>query len=110
MMSSGLKNSTIPTLILMQIKRKHFPDLIPDNEEVFLSHLTGVLEAVDELACLQITKMPSAYQFRIAPSVPKYSNPLLKELLKFHNLYGIQLNLSKSIKASGTLAFEINLS
>jgi len=94
----------------MQVKRKHFPDVLSDNEEVFLSHLQGVLESVDELSCLQITKLPNSYHFRIAPSIPLYNIPLLKEVLKFHNMYGIQLNLSKSIKSSGSLAFEITLS
>lgn len=91
----------------MQINKKHFPDILPDNEEVFLSHLIGILESIDELACLQITKSPKSYHFRIAPSVPMYNDPLLKEILKFHNIYGIQLNISKSIKSTGTLAFEI---
>lgn len=93
----------------MKINRKHFPEVLPDNEEVFLAHLQGVLESIDELAVLQITKLPKSYHFRIAPSTPQYNNPLLKEILKFHNLYGIQLDISKSIKTTGTLAFEINL-
>jgi len=93
----------------MVINRKFFPEIIPDNEEVFLAHLQGVLESIDELATLQITKLPKSYHFRIAPSTPQYINPVLTEMLKFHNLYGIHLNLSKSIKSSGTLAFEIAL-
>lgn len=92
----------------MQVNRRYFPDLLPDNEEVFLSHLQGIIESVDELSCLQITKLTGAYHFRVAPSVPKYNNLLLKEVLKFHNLYGIKLKLSKSIKSSGTLVFEID--
>ena len=93
----------------MQINRKHFPDILPDNEEIFLSHLQGVIESIDELCCLQITKLPGSYHFRIAPSVPMYNNLLLKEILKFHNMYSIKLDISKSIKSSGTLAFEIKL-
>ena len=91
----------------MEIHRKHFPEVLSDNEEVFLSHLTGVLESVDELATLQVTKLSSAYQFRIAPSTPLYSEPLLKEVLDFHNRFGIRLNISKSIKTTGAIGFEI---
>jgi len=92
----------------MIVYRKHFPENLPDNEEVFLAHLQGVLEAIDELSHLQITKMSESYHFRIAPSIPMYTEPLLKEVLTFHNVFGIKLNLSKSIKTSGSLDFEIN--
>lgn len=91
----------------MQISRKFFPKILPDNEEIYFEHLQGLIDSVDELSTLQITKLPSSYNFRLAPSLPKYNQMLLKEILKFHNMFGIQLNLSKSIKSSGTLNFEI---
>jgi len=34
---------------------------------------------------------------------------LLEEILKFHNMFHIKLNMSKSIKSSATITFEINL-
>jgi hypothetical protein len=34
---------------------------------------------------------------------------LLEEILKFHNILNIKLNLSKSIKTSATIVFEIEL-
>jgi hypothetical protein len=34
---------------------------------------------------------------------------LLEEILKFHNMFRIKLDLSKSIKSSGTIVFEITL-
>ena len=80
-----------------------------DNEIAYFAHLEGILSSVDELATLEITKNPKAYHFRLAPSVPKYTEMLLQELLKFHNLFQIHLNLSKSIKSSATITFEINL-
>jgi len=80
-----------------------------DNEIAYFAHLEGILSSVDELATLEITKNPNAYHFRLAPSVPKYTEMLLEELLKFHNLFQIHLNLSKSIKSSATITFEINL-
>ena len=93
----------------MQVSRRFFPEILLDNEEVYINHLTGVIESVDELANLEITKTPAAYHFRLAPSLPKYNNMLLEEILKFHNLFGIRLDLSKSIKTSNTLNFSIIL-
>lgn len=80
-----------------------------DNEMSYFAHLEGLIDSVDELSTMEITKKPNAYQFRIATSVPKYNNMLIEELLKFHNMFNIKLNMSKSIKTSATIVFEINL-
>jgi len=93
----------------MQINTKFFPQVLQDNETAYFAHLTGLLEAIDELATLEITKNPNSLNFRLAPSLPKYNSLLLEELLKFHNLLQIKLNLSKSIKSSATIVFEIEL-
>ena len=93
----------------MTINKKFFPEVMPDNEMAYFAHLEGILSAIDELASLEITKNPHSYHFRLAPSVPKYNEMLLQELLKFHNVFGIKLTLSKSIKSSATIVFEINL-
>lgn len=84
-------------------------DILPDNEAVYFSLLQGVIESVDELCSLQVTKMSNCYHFRIATSLPKYNEMLLQEILKLHNMFGIKLDLSKSIKSSATLAFDINI-
>jgi hypothetical protein len=93
----------------MIVNRRFFPSILLDNEEVYFAHLEGVLSSVDELASLEITKAPNAYHFRLAPSLPKYSEMLLQEILKLHNVFQIRLTLSKSIKTSGVIAFEIEL-
>jgi len=93
----------------MQINRKHFPKVMQDNDEVFLAHLEGVISSVDELCSLEITKNTDSYRFRIAASLPKYNNMLIEEILKFCNLFHIRLNMSKSIKTSSVISFEINL-
>ncbi len=93
----------------MQINRRFFPEVLPDNEITYFAHLEGVISAVDELSTLEITKNPYSYHFRLAPSLPKYNEMLLQEILKFHNMFQIKLNLSKSIKSSATIVFEINL-
>ena len=93
----------------MTISKRFFPEVMPDNEMAYFAHLEGVISSVDELSTLEITKNPYSYHFRLAPSLPKYNEMLLEEILKLHNLFHIKLNLSKSIKSSATITFEINL-
>lgn len=93
----------------MQINKKFFPEVMQDNELAYFAHLEGIIASVDELSILEITKNPNSYHFRLAASVPKYNEMLLEELLKFHNMFHIKLDLSKSIKSSATITFEISL-
>jgi hypothetical protein len=93
----------------MQINKKFFPQVMQDNELAYFAHLEGIISSVDELSTLEITKNPNSYHFRLAPSLPMYNELLLEEILKFHNMFKIRLNLSKSIKSSATITFEINL-
>jgi hypothetical protein len=93
----------------MDINKKFFPEVMQDNELAYFAHLEGILSAVDELATLEITKNPHSYHFRLAPSLPMYTEMLLEELLRFHNMLQIRLILSKSIKSSAVINFEINL-
>jgi len=93
----------------MQVQTKFFPQVMPDNELAYLAHLQGIIDSVDELSTLEITKNPNSYHFRLAPSLPMYNDMLLEELLKFHNMLQIQLNLSKSIKSSATIVFNISI-
>ena len=93
----------------MTISKKFFPEVMADNEIAYFAHLEGILSSVDELATLEITKNPYSYHFRLAPSLPKYNDMLLEEILKLHNIFQIKLKLSKSIKSSATIAFEIDL-
>jgi hypothetical protein len=93
----------------MQINKKFFPVVMLDNEEIYFAHLEGIIDSIDELAIMEITKTPTSYHFRLAPSLPKYNPMLLEEILKFHNMFHIKLDLSKSIKASATINFQIVL-
>jgi hypothetical protein len=93
----------------MQINKKFFPEVMQDNEIAYFAHLEGIISSVDELSTLEITKNPNSYHFRLAPSLPKYNEMLLEELLKFHNMFQIRLSLSKSIKSSATIVFDIEL-
>jgi hypothetical protein len=93
----------------MEIQKKFFPKILPENEEVYFSSLFGVIDSVDELCSLQVIKNKTSYDFRLAPSLPKYNNMLIEEILKFHNMLQIKLELSKSIKSSGTIVFKLNI-
>lgn len=93
----------------MRIVKKYFPEVMSDNDVAYFNHLFGIVESVDELCSLEITKTPRSYHFRIATSLPKYNELLLKELLKYHNLLQIKLNMGKSMKASATIVFDIEL-
>ena len=93
----------------MEINRKHFPSIMQDNDETFLSHFEGIVSSVDELCSLEITRLPDSYRFRIAASLPMYNNMLIEEILKFCNMFKIRVDMSKSIKTSSVITFEINL-
>jgi hypothetical protein len=93
----------------MEVNRKHFPRVMQDNDEIFLAHLEGVISSVDELCSLEITKGINSYRFRIAASLPKYNNMLIEEIFKYCNLFKIKLDMSKSIKTTSVITFEINL-
>lgn len=80
-----------------------------DNDVIFLAHLEGVISSVDELCSLEITKLISAFRFRIASSHPMYNNMLIEEILKFCNMFKIRLDMGKSIKTSSVITFEIKL-
>ena len=93
----------------MEVVKKFFPQVMQDNDENYFSHFIGLIESVDELAKIEITKNPHSYNFRVVASLPKYNNILLEEILKYHNQFGIKLNLSKSIKSSSTIMFELEI-
>jgi hypothetical protein len=93
----------------MVINKRFFPEILLENEITYFQHLYGILESVDELASVEITKCPSVYHFRIAPSTPRYTKMLLEEILKFHNMFSIRLSIGKSIKIDGTVCFDIEL-
>lgn len=91
----------------MDISKKNFPKMMQDNDVVFLAHLEGILASVDELCSVEITRLPSSFKIRIAPSAPRYTNMLIEELVKFHNRFGIQMDMGKSIKTSAVISFNI---
>ena len=93
---------------MCSVLTKDFPAIIPDNDNAYLQFLLGIVDSIDELASLEVRKAPTHLNFRIAPSMPIYSESLLQEILKMHNMFGFKLELGKSIKASGSITFNLN--
>lgn len=93
----------------MRINRRNFPPIMRDNDENYISHLIGVINSVDELSSLDINCTLDSYHFRIAPSVPMYTQSILRAVLTLNTLYGIHVDLSKSIRTSSTITFSIDL-
>ena len=91
----------------MQIIYRFFPEILADNDENYFQLVSAVIESVDELASLEVCKMPTTYNFRLIPSMPKYTNTLIQELTKLHNLFHLKLDLSKSIKSSSVIIYKI---
>lgn len=90
------------------VERKGFPRIIRDNDETFFQHIIACIDSVDELSYLTITKCSFSYKFRIAPSTPEYISSLIETILQFCNLYGMRIDMSKSIKSAATLTFNIS--
>jgi hypothetical protein len=93
----------------MKVNKKFFPEIMTDNEENYFSSFIGFIESRDEHSSMQISYNKDKYNFRIAPSHPKYMQMLFDEILAFHNTFGIHLDISKSIKTTGTIAFNIEI-
>lgn len=94
---------------MCQVNRRGFTGMLLDNDEVFLSYISAVVDSVDEYANLEVVKSPYDYKFRIATSLPKYNSLLMEELLKFYNMFHIKISMGKSIKTSGTITFNIEI-
>ena len=92
----------------MEIQKKFF-NILSENEANYFAQLEGVISSVDEYSTLSITHTPYNYNFRLVPSLPKYTNIIIEQLIQYHNLLGIRLKFSKSIKTTATINFKISL-
>ena len=93
----------------MEVQTKFISNTISDNDLNYFSHLKGITESVDEESALIIAKGKTEYSFRLAPSHPMYLVPLITEINKFHNLFKIKVDFSKSMKTSATISFKIKI-
>lgn len=92
----------------MEITRKSFPPIIPDNEEAYFKLLEAVLGSVDEFCTCEIMGMITGYLVRVSPSHPEYFPSLLRGIKTFNSTLGIQVEFSKSMKTSSTIVFILN--
>lgn len=93
----------------MEVQRRGFPEIISDNDEVFIQMLIGVVGSVDELSHVDIMKTPYHLGVRVAPSTPVYFNNLLQEILKLNNMFNIRIEMGKSMKKNSTITFNIKI-
>ena len=95
---------------MCEVQLKGFTSISSDNDENYIQQLIAIIESVDEFASVEISKSVYDIKVRIAPSTFKYINSLIHEITKFNNLFGIRLSLSKSIKTTSVITFNIQLS
>lgn len=94
----------------MTVYFKDVPKIIPDNERQYFNLLEGVLNSADEHSTMEVRRNPGSYLFRIATSSPSYLLPLIEQLNRLHNMLGIKLSYSKSIKNSSAVSFTLTFS
>lgn len=92
----------------MEFVRK-IPKLLPDNDNLFISHLEGIVNSVDEFCYGEVEKTGNEYIFRLIPSVPKFINLMIKQINTVNTFFHIQVEFGKSIKSSNTITFKIKL-
>lgn len=93
----------------MKIVIVNFPAIIPDNEMSYFSFLMGYIESIDVECTVQVTrKLDQGINVRIAPSHPMLLETLIQKVKDFHNLYGIKVDFSKSMKTGININYTIN--
>jgi len=90
-------------------ERIGFNSILEDNEEHYYTLLEATINSVDEWASITIIKAPRSVSVRISPSEIQHSQPMLQEILTFHNLLKIKVNLSKSINTSSNIQYSIDI-
>lgn len=92
---------------IMTIEFHNFPLILPDNEQQYFNIFEGVISSIDSNASVVINKGITEMCFRISPSEPKYSQIILRDVLNFNNLMGIKIEMSKSIRLTSSVSFNI---
>lgn len=89
----------------------NFIDLpvLKDNDKCYFSVLEGVINSIDPLSTLEVRKNLNNYSFRIAVTNSDVLPTLIKDINALHNMIGIKVDFSKSIKKSFSVSFKINL-
>lgn len=91
----------------MKITYVNFPAIINDNDMLYYNNLGAFVESIDTRSILRITKNLQGINIRISPSHPRYLEILIAEMKRFHTMFGITLQFSKSMKKSYNICFDI---
>lgn len=91
----------------MKLTTFNFPPIIPDNDAQYMSFLEAMLNSVDESCTAEVTDRLSSVGVRIAPSLPDYTQHILKTIKEFHYMLRIRVEFSKSIRTSSTIDYLI---
>jgi hypothetical protein len=92
----------------MEVVRKNFPPVIPDNEENYISIILSIIDKIDPLASVEITRAPKTLYFQIAISHPKFLDKIVEEIIKFNRAIGIWIDISKSIQSIAKVFFKVS--
>lgn len=88
----------------------NFPTILSENEETYFRYLEGVVGSVDTEASIQVINRSEGISVRISPGTMENFQIILQEVKKFHNLLGIRVTFSKSMRAGSNIHYTINQS
>lgn len=89
--------------------RISYPSHIPDNDEHYFLLLEALINSIDDNSICIVTPTPSSYLFRISPSEPLYTTPLIHSLNEMHNKMNIRVEYSKSIKKTSNIVWKLDI-
>lgn len=92
----------------MRIYRVNFPAILSENEEAYFRHLEGIISSNDTEAMVEVTRRHDGIAVRIVPSSNRAQVLLLQSVKRMHTLLGLNVEFSKSMRASSNIYFKIN--
>lgn len=92
----------------MDFVKVNFPPILHDNEVTYFNYLEGVIASVDNDAVVQVTRRNQGITVRICPAEASAFDIILQHIKKYHNIIGIHLDFSKSMKAGNNITFGID--
>lgn len=90
------------------LKTLNFPSILAENEKTYLQYLEGLVGSVDRDSQILVTRRAAGISVRISPSFPRYFEPILIMIKRFHSSLDMRVEFSKSMKAGYTIFFNIN--
>lgn len=88
----------------MNIRKIGVPSILPDNDIVYMKFLFKLIKVIDDECLIKIYKTLSGYKFVLSS---KKKEELIEELIEMHNILGLDIEFSKSIKLSKDITYFI---